>query len=101
MTSSMCDEHDDHQQDGTTMPNRRNVLKAGMGLIAAPLLASVAPGAYAAEKGVPVGNGPFSARAYGAASATSPLGPLQIQRRALGPHDVLLELDECGQWAKQ
>ncbi|WP_223632878.1 NAD(P)-dependent alcohol dehydrogenase [Corallococcus sp. EGB] len=34
--------------------------------------------------------------AYAATSATSPLGPLAIQRRELGPNDVLIEIKFCG-----
>jgi uncharacterized zinc-type alcohol dehydrogenase-like protein len=43
-----------------------------------------------------VDDAPTSARAYGAASATAPLGPLQIERRAIGSHDVLLDVLFCG-----
>ena len=69
---------------------------AGAALVTAPLLAGVATGAPTAQTGVPVGNDPFSAQAYGATSATSPLGPLHIQRRAVGPNDVLLDVLYCG-----
>ena len=34
--------------------------------------------------------------AYAASSAKSPLGPLAIQRRELGPRDVLIEIKFCG-----
>ncbi|GMT99567.1 NAD(P)-dependent alcohol dehydrogenase [Corallococcus caeni] len=34
--------------------------------------------------------------AYAASSATSPLGPITIQRRELGPRDVLIEIKFCG-----
>jgi hypothetical protein len=82
----MCNQcHDSKREHGAAVHGRREVLMAGAALVTAPLLA-----------GVPVGNGPFSARAYGATSATSPLGPLQIQRRAVGPHDVLLDVLDCG-----
>ncbi|WP_434300203.1 NAD(P)-dependent alcohol dehydrogenase [Corallococcus exiguus] len=37
-----------------------------------------------------------TAHAYAAASAKSPLGPLAIQRRELGPRDVLIEIKFCG-----
>lgn len=71
------------------MPNRRKFLVAGLGLAAAPLLTRVATGA-------PLGAKPISVRAYGATSATTPLEPLQIERRALGPHDVLIDILYCG-----
>ncbi|NOK37173.1 NAD(P)-dependent alcohol dehydrogenase [Corallococcus exercitus] len=34
--------------------------------------------------------------AYAARSATSPLGPITLQRRELGPRDVLIEIKFCG-----
>ncbi|MGB7988877.1 MAG: NAD(P)-dependent alcohol dehydrogenase [Candidatus Methylophosphatis roskildensis] len=75
---------------------RRDVLKAGAAMAAAPLLSGVAAGAQSDSKQVPGGNGPISARAYGATQANAPLAPLQIQRRALGPNDVLLDVLYCG-----
>ncbi|MBV8348666.1 MAG: NAD(P)-dependent alcohol dehydrogenase [Mycolicibacterium sp.] len=38
----------------------------------------------------------MAARAYGAAGASAPLGPLTIERRAVGRHDVLLDVLYCG-----
>jgi len=61
-----------------------------MAVAAAPLLAGVASSAFAAETTPVVGNGPISARAYGASKAASPLTPIQIQRRALGSNDFCL-----------
>ena len=78
------------------MPNRRQFLVAGLGLAAAPLLTRVATGAPPADTAAPLGAKPISVRAYGATDATTPLGPLQIERRALGPHDVLIEILYCG-----
>lgn len=34
--------------------------------------------------------------AYGAASAVAPLTPLTIPRRAVGPHDILIDIAFCG-----
>jgi len=86
-----------HEQSSTT--GKRQVLMAGAALAVAPLLAGQASSALA-EATMPseklVGQGPFSIRAYGAASASSPLAPMQIQRRALGPHDVLIDVLYCG-----
>ncbi len=90
----MSDSRNDHD-NGPTMPGRRSVLKAGVVLAAAPLVGGVASRAEAAAK-PPVANGPFTARAYGNTSATGPLGPLQIKRRAVGPNDVLLDVLYCG-----
>ena len=83
----------DHDH-GPTMPGRRNVLKAGVMLATAPLVGGLASRVEAAA--TPVGNGPFTARAYGNTSATGPLGPVQIKRRAVGPNDVLLDVLYCG-----
>src|SRR5688572_21301009 len=38
----------------------------------------------------------FTARAFGAQSATAPLGPLEIRRRAPLPRDVEIEILYCG-----
>jgi alcohol dehydrogenase (NADP+) len=38
----------------------------------------------------------LTVKAYAATSATQPLGPTTIQRRDLGPHDVLIEIKFCG-----
>lgn len=37
-----------------------------------------------------------STKAYAAQSATSALGPFQIERRAVGPHDIKFEILYCG-----
>ena len=37
-----------------------------------------------------------TAKAYAATSATTPLGPFQFERRAVGPHDVQIEIAYCG-----
>ena len=89
----MSDSRDDDDR-GPTIPGRRNLLKAGALLAAAPLVGGIASRADAAEK--PVANGPITARAYGSTSATGRLEPLQIKRRAVGPHDVLLDVLYCG-----
>ncbi len=36
------------------------------------------------------------AKAYAATSATAPLAPFQFERRAVGPHDVQIEIAYCG-----
>jgi len=81
-----------------SVAGRRRVLKAGAGLMAAPML-----GAMAASSGNRGGirNDPSAAaaqnvRAVGAKSATAPLGSLTISRRAVGPRDVLLDILYCG-----
>ena len=91
---SVCDDH--NREHGPAVLDRRKFLVAGMGLAAAPLLTRVAAAASAAETDVPVGKNPFSVRAWGASSATSPLGAMEIERRAVGPNDVLLDVLYCG-----
>jgi uncharacterized zinc-type alcohol dehydrogenase-like protein len=81
---------------GSALPGRREVLMAGAGLIAAPLLSGVAAGADAAPKDAPVPQGPFPTRAYAATKADAPLGPVQIERRSVGARDVLLDILYCG-----
>ena len=61
------------------MLDRRKFLVAGMGFAAAPLLARAAD----IQTEATVGAKPIAVRAYGAKSATSPLEPLQIERRAI------------------
>jgi uncharacterized zinc-type alcohol dehydrogenase-like protein len=78
---------------GSALLGRRNFLVAGMGFAAAPLLNRVVMGA---PTEVPVGDKLVSVRAWGASSATSPVGAIEIQRRAVGPHDVLLDVLYCG-----
>jgi uncharacterized zinc-type alcohol dehydrogenase-like protein len=51
--------------------------------------------AQAQQTEAPVEKGPFSVRALGATSATSPMGPLQIPRRVVGPTDVLMDVLYC------
>lgn len=73
------------------MLDRRKFLVAGMGFAAAPLLARAAD----IQTEATVGAKPIAVRAYGAKSATSPLEPLQIERRAIGPNDVFLDVLYC------
>lgn len=91
----MCElENELTPHQASTHVDRRKVLIAGAGLVAAPLLATAAVQSAAAETNA--GNGPYAGRAYGAASATSLLMPIDIKRRALGSHDVLLDVLYCG-----
>jgi uncharacterized zinc-type alcohol dehydrogenase-like protein len=87
---------DSSHESGAGAYDRREVLKAGAALVAAPLVGSVAGQLEAAQPGATAGDRPSSARAWGATSAASPVAPLQIARRALGPHDVLLDVLYCG-----
>src|SRR5438093_2371728 len=79
-----------------TMLDRRRFLVAGLGLAAAPLLNGVGVGAETDQRVGRADRRAQSARAYGTTAATSPLGPLQILRRAVAPNDVLLDVLYCG-----
>jgi uncharacterized zinc-type alcohol dehydrogenase-like protein len=93
----MCDKREDanHRHEPELL-GRRKVLVGGAGLVAAPMVAGVARAAQAAQTQAPAESGPFSVPAYGTTGATSPLGPMQIQRRAVGPKDVLIDVLYCG-----
>jgi alcohol dehydrogenase (NADP+) len=92
----MCNEHHSVNRIRQGVHSRREVLMAGAALVSAPVLAGAAAGAQATQGRESSAPGAISTRAYGATSATSPLGPLHIQRRAVGPHDVLLDVLYCG-----
>jgi alcohol dehydrogenase (NADP+) len=92
---NQCDDH--KREHGPALLDRRRFLAAGLGFAAAaPLLMREAVGADAAQTSVAADNNRISARAYGATSATAPLGAMQIQRRAIRPNDVLLDVLYCG-----
>lgn len=74
---------------------RRDILLAGAGLAVTPFLSGAASGAEPTPS-TATGNDPFPTRAYGAAKASEPLGRINIQRRTLGPNDVLLDVLYCG-----
>lgn len=86
---------DRDREQGPAVLHRRKLLLAGMGFAAAPLLTRVAAGTADAQD-APVGNNPFPVQAWGATTATSSLGPMKIERRAIGPNDVLLDVLYCG-----
>ena len=89
----MCTQCDDaHHTEGPPTHGRRAFLKAGVGLASASLLAGVPTSANAAPKGTRAAQGPLPAKALGATDATSALAPMSIQRRAVGPNDVLLDV---------
>jgi uncharacterized zinc-type alcohol dehydrogenase-like protein len=91
------DESHDH---GLAEPSRRKLLTmAGTGLLAAPIfgaMGTMSASAQAQEAAPAVGTGPFDVRAYGAGSADARFAPIQIQRRAVGPKDVLIDVLYCG-----
>ena len=89
----MTTRDDLNEEQTSATPNRRKFIATGLAVAAAPLLSQVAFGATAAGSDEAVGKTPILVRAWGAASATSPVGTMEIQRRAVGPHDVI---DYCG-----
>jgi uncharacterized zinc-type alcohol dehydrogenase-like protein len=87
-TGKSHEEHAEHES------RRRKILKmAGASVVAAPLLGVMSPGHAEAQPAAPtLGKSPFAVRAYGVQSVGGHIEPLQIQRRALGPRDVLLDV---------
>ena len=81
-------------KDRSATLGRREAIKSG--LVAAPLLIGAASRSLADEPRQAIDHGPYAARAYGTAKADAPLGPIKIERRALGPNDVLLDVLYCG-----
>lgn len=62
-------------------------------MAAAPaLLATAVAPAQAQPAEQAVGNGPYRTRAFAATSASGPFSEMPIERRALGPRDVLLDV---------
>lgn len=75
--------------------SRRKVLMAGAGLAAAPLLAGASATVAQAAEPAPL-KGPFTVRAYGTKGAKAGFAAMQIQRRAVGPKDVLIDIEYAG-----
>ena len=92
------DDHNHHtgQPRGPERMSRRAILTAGAGLAATQIIPGGTAGAQEPKKDPPAAKGPFPARAYAAPKADAPLGPLKIERRGVGPHDVLLDVLYCG-----
>lgn len=78
-----------------SMVGRREFVVAGASLAMTPLL-GWAGGVARGGRGEGAGTGPIKALAYGNANPGAPLGPLQIERRPVGPNDVLLDVLYCG-----
>lgn len=75
-------------------PARRNLLLAGAaGLAAAPMMAGRATAQGTAAG---VGPGPYPTRGWGTTAVSGPFAEMQIQRRALGPRDVLIDILYAG-----
>jgi alcohol dehydrogenase (NADP+) len=87
---------DDATPPPAAVQGRRDVLIGGAALLTAPLVGGLAPRADGAPTRPADAHGPFPTRAYGVSSASSPVRPFQIERRALGPRDVLLDVLNSG-----
>ncbi|PWR23076.1 NAD(P)-dependent alcohol dehydrogenase [Zavarzinia compransoris] len=84
-----------HRENGPTSQNRRSLLFGGATLIAAtPAL--LAGEARAEQPRPAAGDGPYPTRAWATAALGGPFAPITIQRRALGPNDVLLDVLYAG-----
>ncbi|EEE05448.1 NAD(P)-dependent alcohol dehydrogenase [Burkholderia multivorans] len=90
--------HEDHALP--ELGRRKLLTMAGAGLAAAPLLGALPSGDARAQSSTAsastLGKSPFQVQAYGAKSTGGRIEPLQIQRRALGPNDVLIDVLYAG-----
>lgn len=84
----MCKQCDDARATGLS---RRDVLAGVAGIAAAFVLPTAA---FGSDSRGP--QGARSTRAYAAASVTSPIAPIQIERRALLPDDIAIDVLYCG-----
>lgn len=94
----MCDQCSNNSSDNDPeKPDRRKVLLAGATLAAAPLLggmAVAAPGS--SDSAESVGTGAFKTRAWAAQDKNARFSPIEIDRRALGPKDVRIDILYAG-----
>lgn len=93
---SRCNDPD-HRESQPTL-GRRNVLLGGATVAAAPIIAGLAAGS-AQTQSAGAANGSLeasTARAWAATSKTSPLGSMEVKRRAVGPNDVQMQILYCG-----
>lgn len=78
--------------------NRRKFLATGTGIAASAFLTrqglGQTPSSVTAD--TPLGQIPFQVRAWGSSSAIAAVEGIQVKRRALGPHDVLIDVLYCG-----
>lgn len=97
MCNSCGDTNDTHAQPA--MPERRRALAlAGAGLVAAPALAALSSGRAdaAAAALATASTRPSTVKAYGTRALGQRIAPMEIQRRAVGPHDVLIDVLYAG-----
>lgn len=87
----MCDRCDRlSRSESVPEPGRRKLMLGGAGLMAAAPALMASP-SQARQEDAAVGAGPYPTRAY-AATGPRTFEPMPIERRALGPNDVLLDV---------
>lgn len=80
---------------GAAGTSRRKLLLGGAGMVAAPSMVAAASGDAAAQTAPAPAltqTGPTKTRALAATGASSKFGPIEIERRAVGANDVLLDI---------
>jgi len=92
----MCTTSDDangNNNQPSGLSRRRALALAGASLIAGPALAALPQrGAKQASARAAAPTGPSQVIAYGTEQMGAPIGPIEIQRRAVGAHDVLIDV---------
>lgn len=92
----MCNTSNDASETDTqpsVISRRRALAMAGASLIAAPALAATPQrGAEQSTSRVAAPTGPTRVTAYGTERMGAPIVPMQIQRRAVGSHDILIDV---------
>jgi alcohol dehydrogenase (NADP+) len=93
-----CDDMNHTDEDTPVMGRRRAIALAGASLVAAPALTAIGSGHAKAISGASAGvsTGPSTVKAYGTRSTSQPVAAMDIQRRAVGPNDVLIDVLYAG-----
>lgn len=97
MCNSCGDTNDTHEQP-PMLGRRRALALAGAGLVAGPALAALSSGRAEAAAAAPANalTAPSTVKAYGTRAMGQRIAPMEIQRRAVGPHDVLIDVLYAG-----
>lgn len=97
MCNSCGDMNDTHEQPAM-VGRRRALALAGAGLVAGPALAALSSGRAEAAAAAPAAASTASStvKAYGTRAMGQHIAPMEIQRRAVGPHDVLIDVLYAG-----
>ncbi len=85
----------DDKSKSITM-GRRDFVFAGASLAMTPLLGGEVAASQQDGTEASAGTGPIRARAFGNTKPDAPLVLMQIERRPVGPNDVLLDVIYCG-----